>query len=207
MTPCLASVIRALLNLRESGQLQSGSPEAVAEAIKRKVTRPVQGRTNKCMKSYYNGGFNQGESVFLMEGTSMQRAALMPPREAARILGISYPTLKQWIYRGKIRTMKTPGGHHRVPESEIDRMIPKELVRGDLAARRGNFRRISGRNQLIGRVVALKYSGLLAQVTMAIGGQHITAIITADAAKEMRLKPGERAAALIKSTEVMILRV
>jgi len=45
-----------------------------------------------------------------------------------------------------------------------------------------------------------------AQVTMAIGEQHITSIITADAAKELRLKPGERAAALIKSTEVMILR-
>jgi molybdopterin-binding protein len=137
----------------------------------------------------------------------MRRAALLPPREAARILGISYPTLKQWIYRGKLRTVKTPGGHHRVPESEIDRMIPKKFDRGDIAMRRTNFRKISGRNQLVGRVIALKYSGLLAQVTMSIGEQHITAIITADAAKEMRLKPGERAAALIKSTEVMILRV
>jgi molybdopterin-binding protein len=86
-------------------------------------------------------------------------------------------------------------------------MIPKKFDRGDIAIRRTNFRKISGRNQLIGRVIALKFSGLLAQVTMAIGEQHITAIITADAAKEMRLKPGERAAALIKSTEVMILRV
>ena len=137
----------------------------------------------------------------------MHRAALLPPREAARILGISYPTLKQWIYRVKLKTVKTPGGHHRVPESEIDRMIPKKFDRGDIAIRRTNFRKISGRNQLVGRVTALKYSGLLAQVTMAIGEQHITAIITADAAREMRLKPGERAAALIKSTEVMILRV
>jgi len=49
----------------------------------------------------------------------MQR--LLAPREAAHILGISYPTLmKQWIYRGKLKTAKTPGGHHRVPESEID---------------------------------------------------------------------------------------
>lgn len=135
----------------------------------------------------------------------MQR--LLPPREAANILGISYPTLKQWIYRKKIKTAKTPGGHHRVPESEIDRLIPKKLERGDLATRRANFRKISGRNQLIGRVIAIKFSGLLAQVTLAIGEQHITAIITADAAKEMRLKPGERAAALIKSTEVMILHV
>jgi molybdopterin-binding protein len=86
-------------------------------------------------------------------------------------------------------------------------MLPKKLERGDIAGRRNNFRKISGRNQLIGRVIAVKYSGLLAQVSMAIGEQHITAIITADAAKEMRLKPGERAAALIKSTEVMILRV
>jgi molybdopterin-binding protein len=132
---------------------------------------------------------------------------LLAPREAANILGISYPTLKQWIYRGKLKTAKTPGGHHRVPESEIDRMIPKKLERGDIILRRGQFRKISGRNQLIGRVVAIKYSGILAQVTMAIGEQHITSIITADAAKEMRLKVGERVAALIKSTEVMILRV
>src|SRR5246127_1171858 len=132
---------------------------------------------------------------------------LLAPREAANILGISYPTLKQWIYRNKIKSVKTPGGHHRVPESEIDRLIPKNLDRGDIQIRRGNFRKISGRNQLIGRVLSIKYSGLLAQVTMSIGEQHITAIITADAAKEMRLKPGERAAALIKSTEVMILRV
>jgi molybdopterin-binding protein len=132
---------------------------------------------------------------------------LLAPREAANILGISYPTLKQWIYHGKIKSVKTPGGHHRVPESEIDRLFPRKFERGSIESRRGNLRKISGRNQLIGRVLELKYSGLLAQVRLAIGEQHITAIITAEAAKEMRLKPGERAAALIKSTEVMILRV
>lgn len=135
----------------------------------------------------------------------MQR--LLPPREAANILGISYPTLKQWIYRGKLKTAKTPGGHHRVPESEIDRLIPTKLDRGEPATRRGAFRKISGRNQLIGRIVAIKYDGLLAQITLRIGEQQITSLITADAAREMRLKPGERAAALVKSTEVMILRV
>lgn len=135
----------------------------------------------------------------------MQR--LLAPREAANVLAISYPTLKQWIYQGKIKSVKTPGGHHRVPESEIDRLIPKKLERGGIGIRRGNYRKISGRNQLIGRVLEIKYSGLLAQIRLAIGEQHITAIITAEAAKEMRLKVGERAAALVKSTEVMILRV
>src|SRR6201984_2505856 len=121
----------------------------------------------------------------LMSGGVVQK--LLAPREAANILGVSYPTLKQWIYRGKIKAAKTPGGHHRVPESEIDRLIPKRLERGEIGFRRGTFRRIGGRNQLIGRVVAIKYSGLLAQVTMAIAEQHIASIITADAAKEMRL--------------------
>src|SRR4030081_350315 len=143
--------------------------------------------------------------LFRIKKVNVQR--LLAPREAANILGISYPTLKQWIYRGKLKTAKTPGGHHRVPESEIDRLFPKKLERGDIETRRGNFRKISGRNQLFGRVVDVKYSGLLAQVRLKIGEQEITAIITADAAKEMRLKAGERAAALIKSTEVMILRV
>jgi molybdopterin-binding protein len=131
----------------------------------------------------------------------------LAPREAAKVLGISYPTLKQWIYAGKIKTNKTPGGHHRVPESEIDRLFPQRQERGEIPERRTGFRRISGRNQLIGRVRAIKFSGLLAQVTLGIGEQQITAIITADAAREMRLKPGERVAALVKSTEVMILRV
>lgn len=131
---------------------------------------------------------------------------LLKPRDAAQILGISYPTLKQWIYHGKLRTVKTAGGHHRVPESEVDRFLSRTLRRADVAERRATFRRISGRNQLVGRVVALKTSGLLAQVTLSIGEQRITSIITADAVREMRLRKGDTVAALIKSTEVMIVR-
>ena len=132
---------------------------------------------------------------------------LIKPRDAAQVLGISYPTLKQWIYRGKLRTVKTAGGHHRVPESEIDRYLSRTLRRTDVSERRKTFRSISGRNQLVGRVMDIKTSGLMAQVTLSIGEQHITAIITADAVREMRLQKGDMAAALIKSTEVMILRV
>ncbi len=136
----------------------------------------------------------------------MKRPTLLLPREAAKILGISYPTLKQWIYKKKLRTVKTVGGHHRVPESELDRYLHLESERLPVGVRRPDFRRISGRNQLVGRVTDIRIDGLMAQVTLSIGGQKITSIITADAVREMRLKVGEKAAALIKSTEVMILR-
>ncbi len=136
----------------------------------------------------------------------MRSTELLKPREAAQALGISYPTLKQWIYRGKLRTVKTSGGHHRVPADEIDRYLPRASEKEKPGLRR-NFRRISGRNQLVGRVIDVRISGLLAQVKLSIGGQQITSLITADAAREMRLAKGQTAAALIKSTEVMIVRV
>jgi molybdopterin-binding protein len=135
----------------------------------------------------------------------MEHPKLYTPREAAQVIGISYPSLKQWIYRGKLKTIKTQGGHHRVPETEIDRFLPKPANSDSVAKRRKNFRRISGRNQLVGRVVDIKVSGLMAQVTLSFGDQHITSIVTADAVREMRLKKGQIAAALIKSTEVMIV--
>ncbi len=129
------------------------------------------------------------------------------PRTAAQVLGISYPTLKQWIYKRKIRTIRTVGGHHRIPQKEIDKFLYRASEGKEPAERRAGFRRVSGRNQLVGRVIGVKIEGLIAQVTLSIGGQHITSIITADAARELRLKPGDKAAALIKATEVMILRV
>lgn len=137
----------------------------------------------------------------------MRREKLFSPREAAQILGISYPTLKQWIYKGKISTVKTAGGHHRVPEQQIDKFLYRAGESTAITERRSNFRRVSGRNQLVGRVTDIKIMGLMAQVTLSIGGQRITSIITADAVREMRLQKGQTAAALIKSTEVMILRV
>jgi molybdopterin-binding protein len=136
----------------------------------------------------------------------MAREKLVTPREAAQILGVSYPTVKQWIYKKKLQTIKTAGGHHRVPESQLDKYLHLASKRGDVSQRRLTFRRISGRNQLIGRVMSIKMDGLIAQVNVLIGGQRINAIVTADAVREMRLKIGETIAALIKSTEVMLLR-
>jgi molybdopterin-binding protein len=138
---------------------------------------------------------------------AMPTAKLFTPRDAAQVLGISYPTLKRWIYEKKIRSVKTAGGHHRIPEKEVDRFLHRANEREEVPERRRNFRRISGRNQLVGRVTDIKVNGLMAQVTLSIGGQRITSIITADAVQEMRLKDGETVAALIKSTEVMIIRI
>ena len=131
---------------------------------------------------------------------------LLKLREAALDLGISFPTIKQWIYKKKIRTVRTVGGHHRVPQSELDRLLFRTRGRTE-KERKLVIRRVSGRNQLVGRIDSVRISGLMAEIKISIGGQQITSIITASSAREMQLKPGQTAAALIKATEVMILRV
>ena len=131
---------------------------------------------------------------------------LLRPRDAAVQLQISYPTIKQWIYHRKLKAVKTPGGHYRIPQSEIDRLLYRTRGRND-GERRVTYQRISGRNQLVGRVVDVRVSGLVAQVTLSVGGQLITSLITSGAVREMHLKKGQTAAALIKATEVMIIRV
>jgi molybdopterin-binding protein len=122
------------------------------------------------------------------------------------MLGISYPTIKNWILTGKLKTIRTPGGHHRLSAASLRPFLEADGKRPDTESRE-RYRRVSGRNQLAGKVVSVRIEGLLAEIILAIGDAHVTAIITAQAARELRLKKGDTAAALIKSTDVMIERL
>ena len=132
--------------------------------------------------------------------------SMLTPREAARLIGVSYPTIKQWILTGKLKTVRTPGGHHRVGETSLRPFLAKDKKK-PAAESRERYRRVSGRNQLAGKVVSIRVEGLLAEVVLSVGEAHITAIITSSAVRELQLKKGDAAAALIKSTDVMIERL
>lgn len=131
---------------------------------------------------------------------------MLKPQDAAKLIGVSYPTLKQWIYNDKVRSVKTPGGHHRIPRSEVDRITGARQPIASRLKKPAGVDAISGRNKLIGTVSEVKFEGLLAQVTIDVCGQPITSIITRDACQDLGLKKGVRAFALIKATEVMIIR-
>ena len=141
-----------------------------------------------------------------MHNSGMADTPLLTPREAARLLGISYPTIKQWILQGKLPTVPTPGGHHRITQASLDSFLDRDDERSE-AESRARFRRVSGRNQLMGKVLDVQVDGLMAKVVVAIGKQQITSIITADAVRELELKRGDSVAALVKSTDVMIERL
>lgn len=132
----------------------------------------------------------------------------LKPRDAAELIGISYPTIKQWIYEGKIRSIKTPGGHHRIPASEVER-VSGNRPEADLKKSKAITRipeLISVRNRLKGVVTNISYEGLFAEVTVDVGGQRIVSIITRQGCEEMGLRIGMTGFALFKATEVMISR-
>ena len=134
---------------------------------------------------------------------------LLTVRAAAERLGVGYSTLKQWIYQGRVRTRTTSGGHHRIAEAEVDRLLAPSRPAGrrrTRAPRSGVIVALSGRNQLRGYVEEVRVEGLLAQVRLRIGDQTLTAVITRDAVDELRLRRGDEALAIVKSTEVMIAR-
>ena len=156
-------------------------------------------------------------------------SALLTVRAAADRLGVGYSTLKQWIYDGAVRTVRTKGGHHRLTDLEVQRLLLSDTAgsasasfktpaRGKVAtkgsratrlaapAKAGVLVALSGRNQLRGIVEEVRGDGLLAQVRLRIGDQRLTAVITQDAVAELKLKRGDEAVAIIKSTEVMIGR-
>jgi molybdopterin-binding protein len=136
--------------------------------------------------------------------------ALYTVRAAAGRLGVAYSTLKRWVHTGHVRTSRTEGGHHRISDNEIDRLLARQQPdgrrRAAIADADESLGGLSARNRLQGFIDEVRIDGLLAQVRMRVGDQSLTAVITADAVRALKLRRGDDALAIIKSTEVMIAR-
>lgn len=64
--------------------------------------------------------------------------------------------------------------------------------------------KISARNQLKGKIVSIKPGVTTTHVKIDVGGQIVTADITAESAEELCLKPGMEVSAIVKASDVMI---
>ncbi len=136
--------------------------------------------------------------------------ALITVRTAAERLGVAYSTVKRWVHSGHVRTTRTEGGHHRVAEAEIERLLarqePEDTKRTRPARPDESIGGLSARNRLHGFIDEVRIDGLLAQVRLRVGDQSLTAVITSDAVRALKLRRGDDALAIVKSTEVMIAR-
>lgn len=131
-------------------------------------------------------------------------------RAAAERLGVGYSTLKRWVLSGRVRTTQTAGGHHRIAEAEIDRLLARRAPETQPGVRSRtddeSIADLSARNRLHGYIEEVRVDGLLAQIRMRVGDQTITAVVTSDAVRALKFKRGDDAIAIVKSTEVMVAR-
>jgi molybdopterin-binding protein len=119
-----------------------------------------------------------------------------PASEAARRLGISLDTLRRWDRAGRIRVERDASNRRIVPASEVERLRAETHAQA-----------ISARNRFVGTVTEVKVDGLMAQVELVVTEPaRVVALVTRDAVEELGLKPGVAAAAVVKSTSVMVER-
>ena len=120
---------------------------------------------------------------------------VLTAREAAHYLRLALPTFYRYMWEGKVPSSKI-GGRYRFKKSLLDKWLGKNPEGED----------VSGRNKLVGKISAIKRDAIMAQVNLEVGEHRITAVITRDALDELGLKVGDTAVALIKATEVMVIK-
>jgi len=65
---------------------------------------------------------------------------------------------------------------------------------------------ISARNQLPGVIEDIQLGGVMAHITVRVGNNLVESVITRRSAEEMKLKKGDNVKAVVKATEVMLLK-
>lgn len=119
--------------------------------------------------------------------------------EAAKAIGVSPDTLRRWDRAGRLHTQRDARNRRLVPLEEVQRL------RG-LPERHRTGGSLSARNRFPGTVRSVEVEGVMALVEIEAGPFLVTAAVTRDAVEELDLHEGDRVAATVKATSVMIER-
>ena len=118
--------------------------------------------------------------------------------QVANLLAVSTDTIRTWIDDGKIPSGRTNGGDRKIKGSDLARFLTDSDSDPSINTH------LSARNRFLGLVTNVKKDNVMAQVEIRAGGQRIVSLISSEAAEAMELKPGVVAAAVIKSTNVVV---
>jgi molybdopterin-binding protein len=118
--------------------------------------------------------------------------------EAARLLRLNVKRVQAMARAGTLPAARV-GRKWLFRREELEALLGRK---GGAAPTRSLA--ISARNRLRGTIARLTVDGLMAEVVLAIGDQHLVSIITRSSAERLGLRVGDEVFAVVKSTEVMI---
>jgi molybdopterin-binding protein len=123
--------------------------------------------------------------------------------EAADLLGVSDDTVRRWVDAGRVAST-TSGGRAVIAGADLAELAAS-LV-DDAERDRTRAGTVSARNRMTGIVTRVVTDTVMAQVEMVCGPYRLVSLMSAEAAHELGLAPGERAIASVKSTSVVVER-
>ena len=121
-------------------------------------------------------------------------------RDAAVLLGVSDDTVRRWIDGGSLAAHKDEAGRKVIAGDVLaafarDHATPPPDPLGALS---------SARNRFVGLVTKVTADQVMAEVQMQCGPFTVVSLMSADAARELKLEPGSVAVAVVKATTVIV---
>jgi molybdopterin-binding protein len=121
--------------------------------------------------------------------------------EAADLLGVSVDTVRRWVDAGRMRATRDDHGHRMIAGHDLAAFARSLAEHPDDGAGRS-----SARNRLRGIVTAIAKDSVMAQVDIQAGPFRVVSLMSREAVDDLGLEVGSPAAAVIKSTTVVVER-
>ena len=116
--------------------------------------------------------------------------------EAAAFLGVSDDTVRRWIEDGRLTRASVPGPVC-VDGADVARLMREQAPELPHLT-------VSARNRFPGIITRVERDGVMALVEIQAGPHRVVSLMSREAADDLGLEPGMRAAATVKSTNVVI---
>jgi molybdopterin-binding protein len=122
-------------------------------------------------------------------------------KDVAQLLGVSDDTVRRWAERGRFATETDDAGHRVVDGAELARFAQELAASSESLTAPGST---SARNRMVGLVTRVVRDTVMAQVEMQAGPYRLVSLMSREAADDLQLEPGVLAAAVVKSTNVVV---
>nr|WP_218888480.1 helix-turn-helix domain-containing protein [Saccharopolyspora hordei] len=120
--------------------------------------------------------------------------------EAARLLGVSDDTVRRWVDGGQLHAQRDSSGRLVVDGAELAEFARDQARSTPDPSGVGR----SARNRLVGLVTAVVSDRVMSQVEMQCGPHRVVSLMSTEAVRDLGLRPGVLAVAVVKSTNVVV---
>jgi len=122
-------------------------------------------------------------------------------RDAADLLGVSDDTVRRWIDDGALPANLDRSGRKVIPG---DALAAFAVAHSSTAPKDPLSVATSARNRFTGLVTRVVVDTVMAHVEMQCGPFTVVSLMSAEAARELKLEPGSVAVAVVKATTVIV---